>query len=70
MNMPKLTPGHFIVLQREEIQLRPPEYRHKLPKPGDLDKSLVQPHPQGADTIIKRNYDPPSYSKETPNTAN
>ena len=27
----KLATGHFIELQREEIQLHPPEYRRKLP---------------------------------------
>ena len=27
----KLTTGHFIALQREEIQLEPPEHRYKLP---------------------------------------
>jgi len=27
----KLTTGHFIALQREEIQLHPPEHQHKLP---------------------------------------
>ena len=27
----KLTTGHFIALQREEIQLHPPEHRCKLP---------------------------------------
>ena len=43
----KLTTGHFIALQREEIQLHPPEHRPKLPKPGNLDKPLIQPHPQG-----------------------
>ena len=26
-----LTTGHFIALQREEIQLQPPEYQSKLP---------------------------------------
>ena len=26
----KLTTGHFIALQREEIQLQPPEHQHKL----------------------------------------
>ena len=26
----KFTTGHFIALQREEIQLHPPEHRHKL----------------------------------------
>ena len=28
---PKLTTGHIIALQREEIQLHPPEHRCKLP---------------------------------------
>ena len=27
----KLTTGHFIAFQREDIQLHPPEHRHKLP---------------------------------------
>ena len=27
----KLTTGHFIALQREEIQLHPPEHQCKLP---------------------------------------
>ena len=27
----KVTAGHFIALQRKEIQLYPPEHRHKLP---------------------------------------
>ena len=27
----KLTTRHFIALQREEIQLHPPEHRYKLP---------------------------------------
>ena len=27
----KLITGHLIALQREEIQLHPPEYQHKLP---------------------------------------
>ena len=31
IDTPKLTIGHFIELQREEIQLHPPEHRHKLP---------------------------------------
>ena len=41
-----LTTGHFIALQREEIQLHLSEHRHKLPYPGNLDKLPVQPHPQ------------------------
>jgi len=31
IDTPKLTTGHFIALQREEIQLHPPEHRCKLP---------------------------------------
>ena len=27
----ELTTGHFIALQKEEIQLHPPEHLHKLP---------------------------------------
>ena len=65
----KLTTGHFIALQREEIQLHPPEHRGKLPKPGNLDKPLVQPHSQGGDSTIKRNHEHPAYRKGTPNTA-
>ena len=30
IDTPKLTTGHFIAIQREEIQLHPPEHRHKL----------------------------------------
>jgi len=54
----KLTTGHFIALQREEIQLRPPEHRHKFPQTVNLEKPLVQPHPRGADTTIKMNHNP------------
>ena len=52
----KHTTGHFIALQREEIQIQPPEHSHKLTQPGNLDKPLVQPHPQGADSTIKRSH--------------
>ena len=55
IDTPKLTTGHFIALQREEIHLYPQEHRGKLPLPGNLDKLLVQPHSQGADSTIKRN---------------
>ena len=63
IDTPKLTSGHFIALQREEIQLQPPEHSHKLPQPGNLDGTLVQPHPQGADSTIKRNHKLPAYRK-------
>ena len=62
----KVTTGHLIALQREEIDLHPPEHRHKFPQPGNLNKPLVQPHPQEADTTIKRSHDPPACRKETP----
>ena len=54
---PKLTTGHFIALQRKEIQFHTPEHRHKLPLPEKLDKPLVQPRQQGADSTIKRIYE-------------
>ena len=38
---PKLTTGHFIALQRKEIQLHPPEHRQKPLQPGNLEKPLV-----------------------------
>ena len=50
----KLTTGHLIALQREEIQLHPPEHPHKLPWPGNLDKPPVQPHLQWGNSTIKR----------------
>ena len=31
IDISKLITGHFIALQKEEIQLHPPEHRHKLP---------------------------------------
>jgi len=36
--------------------------------PGNLDKPLVQPHPQGGTFTIKRNHKLPAYRKATPNT--
>ena len=69
IDSPKLTTGNFIALQREEIQFHSPEHRHKLPQPGNLDKPLVQPQPQGADSTIKRNHELPVCRKGTPNTA-
>ena len=68
IDTPKLTSGHFIALQREEIQLHPPE-QTQAPQQGNLDKSLVQPHPQGADSTIKRNHELPVYRNSTQNTA-
>ena len=65
IDTPKLTTGHLIALQREEIQLHPPEHRCKLAQPGNLDKPLVQPHPQGEDSSIKRNHKCPAYRKGT-----
>ena len=39
----KLTTGHFIELQREEIQLHPPEHGHKLPYQKTLTSHLSNP---------------------------
>ena len=64
----KLISGHFIALQREEIQLHPPEPQHKLPQPENLDKPPVQPHPQWGTSTIKRNHKLPEFRKATPNT--
>ena len=52
-----------------KIQLHPPEHQCKLPKPGNLDKPLVQTHPQGRTSTIKRNHKLPAYRKATPSTA-
>ena len=65
----KCTTGHFTSLQRENIQFHPPEHRHKLSQPGNFDTPLVQPHPQGAGSTIKRNHELPVYKMGTPNTA-
>ena len=54
---------------KEEIQFYPPENRCKLPKLGNLDKTLVQTHPQGVTSTIKRNHKRPAYKKVTPNIA-
>ena len=35
------------------------------PQPGNLDKPLVQPHPQGEDAVIKRNHKLPACRKGT-----
>jgi len=63
----KLFIGHFIALQRKEIQIHSSE-RHKFPQPGKLDKPLVQ-SPQGGDFTIKRNHGPQACIKGTSNTA-
>ena len=53
IDTPKLTTGRFIALQREQIQLHPPEHRYKLPQAGNLDKPLVQHHPQGGTSTME-----------------
>ena len=63
---PKFTDGHFIVLQRQEIHLHPPEHQLKHPLPGSFDKPLVETHPQGATSTIRRNYQLPAHRKGTP----
>ena len=66
IDISKLTTGLFIALQREEIQLHPPEHQHKLPKPGNLDKPPFQPHSQWGTSTIKRNHKLPEYGKGHP----
>ena len=65
----KLTTGHLIALQREEIQLTHQNTDTSFPNQENLDKPLVQPHPQGGTSTIKRNHKLPAYRKATPNTA-
>ena len=45
IDIPKHTTGHGVTLQRDRIQLHPPERRHKYTQPGNLRKALVQTHP-------------------------
>ena len=52
----KFITGHFIALQREEIQLYPPEHQHKLPQPGNLDSHLSNP---------THSEEPPQYRRTT-----
>ena len=54
IDISQLVTRHFIALQREEIQLHPPEHGHKLPESRNLDKPQIQPHPQRGNSIIKR----------------
>ena len=63
---PRLTTGHFIELQREEIHLHSPEHQHKFPQPGNPGKPLVQPHPQEADSTTNRKHNLPSCRNGTP----
>ena len=69
IDTPKLTIGHFIALQREEIHLHPLEHRCKLLQTESVDTPLVQPHPQGADSTIKINHELPDCRKGTTNPA-
>lgn len=57
----KLTTGHGTTLQRE-IQVHWPEDRQNSPQSGNLHKALIQFHPQGADSTMKRNYDLETFS--------
>ena len=69
IDMSKLTTGDFVALQRKEIWLHPTEHRTQAPKPGLLDRPLVQLRLQRADSMIKRNHELPTYRKGIPNTA-
>lgn len=70
IDTPYLATGYGTAFQRHEIQLHSSEHRHKFPQPGNLHKPLAQPHPQEADSTVKRNYDLAACRKKTPNTAN
>ena len=70
IDIPNLITGHFIALQREEIQFHPLEHRHKLPQQGNPDKTLVQPHPQGTYLTIKRDKELSVCRKGNPIPAN
>ena len=64
----KLTTGHFIALQREETPAPPARTLMQASLIRNVDKPLVQPHPQVATSTIKRNHKLPAYKKVTPNT--
>ena len=70
IDTPKHTTGHSTTLQKDKIQLHPPEHRHKSRQPGNLHKTLVPTYPWGIDSTIKRNYNLPACRKETANSIN
>ena len=47
INTPKSSTGHCTAIQRDEIQLHQAEHRYKLPQPGKLHRTLIQPYPWG-----------------------
>lgn len=61
----KHTTGYSTALQRDKILLYPPENRQESNQTGDLQKSLVQSHPEGADSTVSRSYSLPACKKET-----
>jgi len=58
-----LLPLAFSLILTVASNLLHPEHRRKLPYPGTLDKPLVQPHPQGGTSTIKRNHKLPAYRR-------
>ena len=66
---PKLPAGYFIALQREEMQLHPPDHRCKLPQPGNLDKPLPTP-PTGSNLHNKEEPQTSSIQKGHPKPRN
>jgi len=62
----KLNTGQFIALQRDPDP--PTRTQTQVLQPGNLDKPLVQPHPQGADSTIKKNHELPTCRKGTAET--
>ena len=64
----KLTTGHFID-SREKRSSSTHQNTNTSFLNQETDKPLVQPHPQGGTSTIKRNHKLPAYRKATPNTA-
>ena len=48
---------------REKIPTPSTRIQMQATLPGNLDKLLVQPHPQGSGSTIKRNHKLPAYRK-------
>lgn len=57
--------GHSTALQKDKIQLHPPEHRHKPPNQETFhQKAWSNPHLLGEDSINKRNYNLPACRRD------
>ena len=68
--MPKFTTGHFFALQREEIQLYPPEDRHKLPPTRKPWQAISLTPPTGSNLHNKKEPQTSSLQKGHPKHSN